>query len=97
LVAEGAACIVNYPAPHKREEAVALVDELRKLGVSTDAMVADVTHSCAVQNLIIAVREKFGRLDIPVNNAGVNSLQTWEENRNRDMGAHPRRQSLSRL
>lgn len=79
MAAEGASCIVNYPSALESEEAGNLVEELSNLGLSASAIEADIADPAAVKKLIDGVRQQFGRLDVLVNNAGVNSLQTWEE------------------
>ena len=52
------------------EEMVAIANEIESLGVRALPVRADVTDAEAVQALVAAVREAFGRLDILVNNAG---------------------------
>lgn len=44
--------------------------ELRATGIDATAMVADVFHEAAVIALFAAIENKFGRLDVLVNNAG---------------------------
>lgn len=72
-------CVVNYPAASEADEAEALVKELSDLGVGACAMEADISDTFAANSLIAGVTVRCGRLDVLVNNAGVNSLQTWEE------------------
>ncbi len=79
FAAEGATCIVNYPAMSERAEAEALVGQLASNGVQAVALEANVADGVASNDLIDKVLGAFGRLDILVNNAGVNSLGTWEE------------------
>jgi 3-oxoacyl-[acyl-carrier protein] reductase len=79
MAAEGATCIVNYPGPSELEEAEALVEALTGIGVAASAIAADISDTAAANALIAGVKERYGRLDVLVNNAGVNSLQTWEE------------------
>ena len=55
-----------------REEAgQQLAAELRALGVKAEFLRADVTDEAQVQSLVSQTVERFGRLDIAVNNAGV--------------------------
>ncbi|KAA0998143.1 glucose 1-dehydrogenase [Paraburkholderia panacisoli] len=55
----------------RREEAgVALVEELRALGAAAEFVRADVRHEDDVCTLIDRTVERFGKLDIAVNNAG---------------------------
>src|ERR1700726_3996557 len=48
----------------------ALVTELRALGAEAEFVRADVRHEDDVRNLVDQTVERFGRLDIAVNNAG---------------------------
>ena len=49
----------------------ATAEEVRKLGVEAMAMAVDVADAAQVDACVKAVLEKFGRVDIMVNNAGV--------------------------
>jgi NAD(P)-dependent dehydrogenase (short-subunit alcohol dehydrogenase family) len=48
-----------------------LAGELRALGVKAEFLLADVTDEAQVQSLVSQTVERFGRLDVAVNNAGV--------------------------
>lgn len=48
----------------------ALIDELRSLGAEAEFIQADVRHEDDVRRLINGTIERFGRLDIAINNAG---------------------------
>jgi NAD(P)-dependent dehydrogenase (short-subunit alcohol dehydrogenase family) len=48
----------------------ALVAELRALGADAEFVRADVRHDDDVRNLVDRTVERFGRLDVAVNNAG---------------------------
>jgi NAD(P)-dependent dehydrogenase (short-subunit alcohol dehydrogenase family) len=64
---EGATVIVSG----RRDEAGhALAAELRTLGGGAEYLRADVRHEADVRRLIDQVVERFGRLDVAVNNAG---------------------------
>jgi NAD(P)-dependent dehydrogenase (short-subunit alcohol dehydrogenase family) len=52
------------------EAGKALVGELRALGAEAEFLRADVRHENDVRNLIDRTIERFGRLDVAVNNAG---------------------------
>jgi glucose 1-dehydrogenase len=66
---EGAAVVVDYvgkpDAPNKTEEAI------RAAGGRTIAVEADVSNPEQVQNLIQSAVREYGRLDIIINNAGI--------------------------
>jgi len=64
---EGARLVVSG---RNEERGKALVGELRRLGVEADFVVADVRQEKDVSHLIDRTVERFGRLDVAVNNAG---------------------------
>jgi NAD(P)-dependent dehydrogenase (short-subunit alcohol dehydrogenase family) len=64
---EGARLVVSG---RNEEKGKALVGELRGLGVEADFVVADVRQEKDVSHLIDRTVERFGRLDVAVNNAG---------------------------
>jgi glucose 1-dehydrogenase len=69
LAKEGAAVVVDYvgkpDAPNQTE------DTIKGAGGRTIAVAADVSDPGQVQNLVDAAVREFGRLDIAVNNAGI--------------------------
>jgi len=52
------------------EEGAKLVTDMRKLGAEAEFLRADVRHEEEVRKLIDKTVERFGRLDVAVNNAG---------------------------
>jgi NAD(P)-dependent dehydrogenase (short-subunit alcohol dehydrogenase family) len=64
---EGARIIVSG---RREEVGAALAQQLRALGVEADFVRADVRREDDVQSLVAATVERFGRLDVAVNNAG---------------------------
>ncbi len=65
---EGANVVVSG----RREEAgQQLATELRALGAQAEFLLADVTDEAQVASLVSQTVERFGRLDVAVNNAGV--------------------------
>jgi 3-oxoacyl-[acyl-carrier protein] reductase len=70
LAAHGADVAINYRK--HADEANAVVAEIEKMGRRGLAVQADVASFVDAQRMVDAVREKFGRLDVLVNNAGVN-------------------------
>ncbi|NCJ06609.1 3-oxoacyl-[acyl-carrier-protein] reductase [Synechococcales cyanobacterium C] len=69
LAAAGAKVVVNYASSSTAAEAV--VSEIVTQGAEAVAIQADVAQSAQVDALVAAVMEKWGRIDIWVNNAGV--------------------------
>jgi NAD(P)-dependent dehydrogenase (short-subunit alcohol dehydrogenase family) len=64
---EGAHVVVSG---RRDEEGKKLVAEMRKLGTEAEFIRADVRHEEEVRKLIDKTVERFGRLDVAVNNAG---------------------------
>ena len=69
FVQEGAAVVVDYVG--KPDAAEELVKEMAASGGKGLAIQADVSQPDQVENLLAATMKAFGRLDIVVNNAGV--------------------------
>jgi 3-oxoacyl-[acyl-carrier protein] reductase len=69
LAAEGAAVVVNYAS--SKDGADKVVGEIAKAGGKAFAMGADVSKAAEASRLIDATIERFGKLDILVNNSGV--------------------------
>ena len=67
LAREGAAVAVNYL--RSQDKARAVVDEIEGAGGRAFAHRADVTDRAAVQGLVDATVERYGRLDVAVSNA----------------------------
>ena len=67
LAADGAAVVIN--ARRSQDEAVAVAAEIEARGGQALVHLADVTDEAAVQAMVDATLERFGRLDILVNNA----------------------------
>lgn len=53
------------------EKAKATADDIKQLGVETEAYKADVSNTGEVQEVVDKVFEKFKKIDILVNNAGI--------------------------
>jgi 3-oxoacyl-[acyl-carrier protein] reductase len=66
---EGARVAANYLGSQAGAEAV--VAEARRLGVEAVALRGDVAREDDVKALVAATLERFGRLDVLVNNAGI--------------------------
>src|ERR1700730_3493320 len=64
---EGARVVISG---RRDEEGKKLVAELRKLGAEAEFVRSDVRHEDNVRALVDKAVQRFGRLDIAVNNAG---------------------------
>ena len=69
LAAEGAKVVVNYASSSAAAEAV--VAEIAAMGSEAIALQADVGKADQVDALFNAVLDKWGRVDVLVNNAGI--------------------------
>ncbi len=77
LAAAGAALVVNTRQALAAAEAV--VREIERAGGKAAAILADVTDEAAVAALVDKTVNRFGRLDIVVNNAAIRPAQKIEE------------------
>ena len=69
LARQGAAVAINYAG--NEAAAQETVEACRALGAQAEAFQADVADPAACEELVKAVKERFGRVDILVNNAGI--------------------------
>ncbi|MEM9213458.1 MAG: 3-oxoacyl-[acyl-carrier-protein] reductase [Cyanobacteria bacterium P01_F01_bin.150] len=69
MAAEGARVVVNYARSSQAAEEV--VAEIEKMGAEAIALQADVSQSDQVDAFFKAILEKWGRVDVLVNNAGI--------------------------
>ena len=65
LAEAGATVVIAGPEKKQIESGI---EEIRKLGRSTMAVLTDLTSAAEIQNLIDQTMSKFGRIDILVNN-----------------------------
>jgi 3-oxoacyl-[acyl-carrier protein] reductase len=79
FVSEGAICFINYPSEKEEREAAAFVEEITRLDASVVAVRADVANEAEVTSLIEHILGQKQRLDVLVNNAGINTMRTWED------------------
>ena len=68
---EGARVMISG---RREEEGKKLVAELRKLGAEAEFVRSDVRHEEDVRSLVDKTVERFGRLDVAVNNAGTEGV-----------------------
>lgn len=69
LAADGAKVVVNYAASEAAAEKV--VADIQAAGGSAVAVRADIRNKADVDELVRVALDRFGRLDIVVNNAGI--------------------------
>lgn len=71
LAADGAVVAINYS--NSKDAAQQVADGIKKLGESADVFQANVSSENDVKRLIEEVTERFGKIDILINNAAI-----WE-------------------
>jgi 2-deoxy-D-gluconate 3-dehydrogenase len=76
LAGAGAGVVV---AARNAEKSAAAVGELSKLGAEAMAVTVDVTDEAAVGRLVQSTLDRFGRIDILINNAGTNIRKSLHE------------------
>ncbi len=100
---EGAKVAVNDINPDSCE---ATANEINALGGEAAAFHADVANKLAVQSMLIDLEDRWGRVDVLINNAGVEphksivQLDEWDWNRTIDVnlkGAFICSQSVGRM
>lgn len=76
LAAEGAVVILT---DIDREGIESICDEIRKAGGEADSFICDVSDRSQIDSLIDFTKEKYGKIDILINNAGLLLPGTIEE------------------
>lgn len=69
LAASGCDVVINYAG--NVEAANKTVEELKALGANAEAVKFDVSNQAEVDEAIAGIIEKYGRIDVLVNNAGI--------------------------
>ena len=76
LAREGATVVLSG---RRKDTLQAVADKIGKAGGKASVQPADVTKAAAVQKVADTIRAEYGRLDIVVNNAGMNIQdRTWQ-------------------
>jgi len=78
MAREGAAVTIDY-AGRQQDEANGVVQQIEQGGGKALAVSADVSQLDQVQSLVTQTVQKFGRLDIMVNNAGIEEKHPFLE------------------
>ncbi len=80
------------------EVAERTAEEIRKLGRDSFAMKVDVSKAEDIRNMVVAAKDRFGKIDILINNAGishhVSALDMTEENWDSMVDIHLKRTFL---
>lgn len=69
LASLGANIVLNYRS--SEEKAIETENEIKALGVEVLRVKGDISNISDVENLVNSAKEKFGKIDIMVNNAGI--------------------------
>lgn len=78
LAKDGCNIIINDIEAMK-EEALKTVEEIKKLKVNSDFISADVSDFESCKKMAEAVKNKFGKVDILINNAGITKDRTLKK------------------
>jgi len=69
LASLGVNIVLNYRSSEK--EAIDVENEIKEMGVEVLSVKADISKLQEVENLVSVAKERFGNIDIMVNNAGI--------------------------
>lgn len=86
LAAEGASVVVNYASSQAGADAV--VARITQAGGQAIAVKADISNAAQAQALVDAAVQRFGRLDVLVNNSGVYGFAPLEDITEADFRRH---------
>ena len=84
LAAEGATVVLAARSVDRLGEAAELI---RRSGGRAETVVTELTQEDSIRHLVRTTQEKFGRLDILINNAGVTYSAMLDETRTVDREA----------
>jgi NAD(P)-dependent dehydrogenase (short-subunit alcohol dehydrogenase family) len=79
VAAEGASVVVHYRNSEMKAEAKTLANSIQKQGNQAMLMQADLTHVDEIEKLFDATIQRFGRLDILINTAGMVIKKPFQE------------------
>ena len=69
LASDGMHVIINYVALPEETEKV--INEIEALGGSAEGMMADISDYEVAEKMVNEIKEKYGRCDVLINNAGI--------------------------
>jgi 3-oxoacyl-[acyl-carrier protein] reductase len=76
---EGATVVINYPNASEEDNATRVAAEIAKSGGKAFPIRADVSNWDQVAAMVTETKQRFGSLDILMNNAAVNSYKALHE------------------
>ena len=74
---EGYDVVINYN--NSKEEALKVEEETKKNNVNTLVVKCDISNEDEVKNMVEEIKNKFGKVDVLVNNAGIAIDTTFED------------------
>lgn len=79
LAEDGYAVVVNYKDAKTKNSARALEREIKERNVDFIFAQADIAKEQEVRGMMRKIRKTFGKLDVVINNAGVNQTESFEK------------------
>ncbi len=79
LAIEGAKVVINYPFEKTKDDAQAVLDEIKQAGGDGMICQCDVSKEDEVQNMFAQTIQQYGTVDILVNNAGIQVDSPFEK------------------
>ena len=77
LAAEGYLALIN--APSETEGARRTLETIRAAGHQAEYAIGDLSNVGEIKRVFGEIREKYGRIDVLVNNAGICPFHEWDE------------------
>ena len=77
LAREGYNVLLNYNK--SKEQAKKIQEELKKEGIIIEIFKADVSKKTEIKKMVDFALEKWGRIDVLINNAGIAKLQMFQD------------------
>jgi len=77
LAKDGYTVIANYNK--SKQQALKLQNDLKEQGINIEIVKADVSKKAEVKDMIEYITNKFGSIDILINNAGIAKLQMFSD------------------